>query len=203
MRKSGDIWNIMLETGAILPPHTPCASLVILVRKKDGKLWFCIDMRKLNAHTTNDSYNLTRIEDTLDSLNGALSFTALDLQSGYWQVKMDEASKPLMAFTVGLLGFYKCDSMPFRLVNAPATFQSDGDMFGWSSAQLVSHLSWQHHCVFKMPKDHPVWLGAVFQKLQEAGLQLKPSKCEFFYEITYILGTQNFRKVLQNWWQEN
>ena len=69
-----------------------------------------------------DSYSLPRIEDTLDSLNGAVWFTALDLK-GYWQVEMDETSKPLMAFTVGPLGFYECDHMPFRLVNALATFQ--------------------------------------------------------------------------------
>ena len=49
---------------------------------------------------------------------------ALDLKSGYWQVKMDEESKPLTTFTVG-----PCwDSMSvtechFRLTNAPATFQ--------------------------------------------------------------------------------
>ena len=70
-----------------------------------------------------DSYSLPRIEDTLDSLNGAVWFTALDLKSGFWQVEMDEASKPLMAVTVGLLGFYKCGCMPFGLVNALATFQ--------------------------------------------------------------------------------
>ena len=54
-----------------------------------------------------DSYSLPRIEDTLDSLNGAVWLRALDLKSSYWQVEMDEASKPLMAFTVGPLGFYK------------------------------------------------------------------------------------------------
>ena len=52
-----------------------------------------------------DSYSHPRIEDTLDSLNGAVRFTALDLKSDYWQVEMDEAYKPLMAFTVGQLGF--------------------------------------------------------------------------------------------------
>ena len=52
-----------------------------------------------------DSYSLPRIEDTLDSLNVAVWFRALDLKLGYWQVKMDKASKPLMAFMVGLLGF--------------------------------------------------------------------------------------------------
>ena len=42
---------------------------------------------------------------------------------GYWQVEIDEASKPLMTFTVGPLGFYKCAGMPLGLVNAPAMFQ--------------------------------------------------------------------------------
>ena len=79
---------------------------LILVHKKDGKSQFCIDLRTLNAHTIKDSYSLPQIEDTLDSLNDAVWFTALDLKLGYWQVEMDEISKPLMAFTVGLLGFY-------------------------------------------------------------------------------------------------
>ena len=58
---------------------------------------------------------------TLDSLNGAVWFTTLHLKSGYMQVEMDEASKPLMTFTVGPLEFYKCNCMP--LVNTPDTFQ--------------------------------------------------------------------------------
>ena len=36
---------------------------------------------------------------------------------------MEENSKALTAFTVGPLGFYECEQMPFRLTNAPATFQ--------------------------------------------------------------------------------
>ena len=65
-------------------------------------------------------HSLPRIADTLDSLNEAVWFTALDLMLGYWQVEMDKASKVLMTFMVGLLGFYKCDYMPFGQVNAPA-----------------------------------------------------------------------------------
>ena len=38
-----------LHIGVIWPSHSPLASLVILVCKKDGKLQFCIDLRKLNA----------------------------------------------------------------------------------------------------------------------------------------------------------
>ena len=47
----------------------------------------------------------------------------MDLKSGYWQVKLDDESIPLLAFTVGPLGFYKCVQMLFGLMNAPASFQ--------------------------------------------------------------------------------
>ena len=113
----------MLAVGAIQRSTSPWASPVVLVHKKDGSLWFCIDLRKLNNQTIKDAQSLPRIEDSLDCLNGAAIFMSLDLQSGYWQVEMTEDSKPLTTFTVGPLGFYKCVWMPFGFTNAPATFQ--------------------------------------------------------------------------------
>ena len=121
-----DVWahiQEMLDIGAIHKSHSPWASAVVLVRKKDGGLRFCIDLRKLNDRTIKDAYSLPRIDETLDSLQGSQWFSSLDLKSGYWQVEMDEESKPLTAFTVGPLGFYECERMPFGLTNAPATFQ--------------------------------------------------------------------------------
>ena len=113
----------MLDVGAIRPSNSPWASAVVLVRKKDGKLWFCIDLQKLNAQTIKDAYSLPRIDKMLDCLNGAEWFSSLDLKSGYCQVEMEEDSKALTAFTVGPVSFYKCECMPFGLTNAPATFQ--------------------------------------------------------------------------------
>ena len=113
----------MVEIGAIRKSSSPWASAVVLVRKKDGSLRFCIDLRHLNSRTIKDAYSLPRIEETLDCLNAAKIFTSLDLKSGYWQVEMEEESKPLTAFTVGPLGFFECERMPFGLTNAPATFQ--------------------------------------------------------------------------------
>ena len=79
----------------------------MLVRKKDGALRFCIDLRKLNSRTIKDAQTLPRIEESLDSLCGAVIFTSLDLKSGYWQVELDEDSIPYTAFTVGPLGFLR------------------------------------------------------------------------------------------------
>ena len=70
-----------------------------------------------------DAQSLPRIEDSIDCLDGVTIFTSLDLQSGYWPVELAEASRPLMALTIGPLGFYECVQMSFGLTNAPATFQ--------------------------------------------------------------------------------
>ena len=58
----------MVEVGAIRRSFSPWASTVVLVRKKDGGLRFCIDLRKLNNRTIKDQYSLPRVEDTLDCL---------------------------------------------------------------------------------------------------------------------------------------
>ena len=113
----------MLDIGAIHRSTSPWASPVVLVCKKDGSLRFCINLRKFNNQTIKDAQSLPRIKNSLNCLDGATIFTSLDLQSGYWQVKITEASKPLTAFMVGPLGFYECVWMPFGLTNAPATFQ--------------------------------------------------------------------------------
>ena len=113
----------MIEVGAIRCSNSPWANAVVLVRKKDGSLRFCIDLRRLNARMIKDAYSLPRIDETLDCLGVAIIFTSLDLKSGYWQVEMDEESKALTAFTVGPLVFYECERLPFGLTNALVTFQ--------------------------------------------------------------------------------
>ena len=167
----------MLDIGAICQSHSPWACAVVLVQKKDGSPRFCIDLRKLNQ-TVKDAYSLPQIDKTLDSLQGSQWFFSLDLKSGYWQVKMDEESKPLTAFTVGLLGFYECKRMPFGLTNAPATFQRLmetclGDInFHWCIIYLDDIVIFS-----KDLASHLKRLVAVFQKWEKAGLKLKPSRC--------------------------
>ena len=77
----------MVEVGAIRRNFSPWSSAGDLVRKKDGGLRLCIDLRKLNNRTIKDGYALPRIDDTLDCLHGARWFSTLDLKSGYWQVE--------------------------------------------------------------------------------------------------------------------
>ena len=176
----------MLDVRAICRSTSPWASPVVLACKKDGSLWFCIDLRKLNNQTIKDAQ---RIEDSLNCLDGATIFTSLYLQSGYQQVEMTEASKPLTAFTVGPLGFYKCVWMAFVLTNALATFQH---LMETCLGEI--HLKW---CIIylddiivfsKTPEEHIERLRGVFEKLSAAGLRLKLSKCEFFKSGVAYLG---------------
>ena len=103
----------MLESGTTGPSQSAWCNAVMLVRKKDGGLYFCIYFRHLNTHMKKDSYPLPRIQEVLESLVGAGHFSCLDLKSGFWQIKMDEASKQYTTLTVGNLGFYECSRMPF------------------------------------------------------------------------------------------
>ena len=98
----------MLEIGAIKKSESPCTSTVVLVRKKDSSLRFCIDLGKLNSQTVKDAYSSPQIEDSLDSLNGLYTFSSIELKAEYWQVELDEDSIPLTTFTVGPLDFYEC-----------------------------------------------------------------------------------------------
>ena len=178
----------MLRLGTIRKSCSPWASAIVLVRKKNGKLRFCIDLRKLNSKTLKDSYALPRIEQTLEHLKGSRVFSTLDLTSGYWQVEMAEECKQFTAFTVGPLGFYECEAMPFGATNAPATFQRLmeeclGDLnLNWCIVYLDDVIVFS-----STPEEHLERLEAVFKKLSDAGLKLKPSKCKFFQSsLTYL-----------------
>ena len=168
----------MLRLGAIRRSCSPWASAIVLVRKKNGKLRFCIDLRKLNSKTLKDSYALPRIEQTLESLADSMVYSTIDLTSGYWQVEMAEECKPYTAFTCGPLGFFECETMPFGATNAPATFQrlmEDclGDLnMNWYIVYLDDVIVFS-----KTPDEHLERLEAVFQKISAAGLKT---------EITYL-----------------
>ena len=179
----------MVEVGAIRRTFSPWASAVVLIRKKDGGLRFCINLCKLNNRTIKDGCSLPRIEDSLDCFHGAVWFSTLGLKSGYWQVELEDEAKPLTAFTMDPLGFWKCEHMPFGPTNAPETFQRLME-----SCLGELHLNW---CIIYLddiivfswrPEDHLHRLKAVFNKLKAACLKLKPSKCDLFKQQINYLG---------------
>ncbi|CAF3775116.1 unnamed protein product [Rotaria sp. Silwood1] len=178
----------MLAQGVITPSKSPWASPVVLALKKDGSIRFCIDYRKLNDVTIRDAYPIPRIDDTLDALQHAQFVSTLDLRSGYWQVEMDDNSRPITAF-VTHKGLFECNVMPFGLTNAPATFQRLMDI-------VLAGLKWQCCLVYLDDiivysptfEQHIHDLRNVFTALAEANLTLKASKCHFCRREMKFLG---------------
>ena len=111
----------MLRQGIIKPSDSPWTALVVVVKKKGGKLRFCVDYQQLNKVITKDQFPLPRIDDLLDILGKAKYFSTLDLASGYWQVEIKPEDRPKTAF-ITTEGLYEFNVMPFGLTNAPATF---------------------------------------------------------------------------------
>ena len=185
--KIAQLVNDMLKQ-VVQPSSSAWASPVVLVPKKDGNLRFCVDYRKVNAVTKKDVYPLPRVDDILDTLGKAKYFSTLDLSSGYWQIKMDPATREKSAFTThcGLFEFLR---MPFGLCNSPATFQR-------LMQTILAGLEWKSCYVYiddilvfsKTWEEHLAHLQEVFDRLHKAGLTLKPIKCSFLRESVPFLG---------------
>ena len=180
--------KLMLDAGVIQPSNSPWYNAVVLLRKKDGSLRFCIDFRKLNSLTVKDSHPLPHICETLESLTGAAHYSTFNMNSGFWQVPMDEESKQYTAFTLGSMGLYECESMPFGLCNALPTFQK-------LMQNCLGELNLTYCLIYlddvivfsDMPEEHLRRMRVVFDHLREHCLKLKPSKCEVFKsEINYL-----------------
>jgi len=178
----------LLSAGVIRHSYSPWASNIVLVKRKDGRLRMCTDYRQLNNRTIKDSYALPRIEEILDSLGGMTYFSVLDMKSGYHQVEVDEEHKSRTAFTVGPLGFYEYNRMPFGLANAPATYQRLMEKCLEGLHLKICLVYLDDLIIFsKTYQEHVERIELVLRRLQECNLKLAPKKCKFFKrKVKYV-----------------
>ena len=181
----------MLDTGAIWPSQSVWCNTVVLVRKKDGGLCFCIGFCHLNAHTKKDSYSLLRIQEAIESLVGAGHFSCLDLKSGVLADKNGGGIKTVYCLYGRQFGVFEMwPHALWAMQHARATFQQ---LMQHCLEQIKPHLlphllRWHNHILTDSRRASPPVVHVVFNQFREYNLKLKPPKCSLFKEgINYLV----------------
>ncbi|XP_064490382.1 uncharacterized protein LOC135401724 [Ornithodoros turicata] len=176
----------MLELGVIEQAESDFTSPMILVEVPGKDPRPCIDYRRLNAITRDETYPIPNIEEPVETVSRAKYISTLDLVRGYWQVPLSEGASRYSAF-VTPLGTFRPKMLAFGLKNAPFCFSKlmDRVLSGLSDFALpylddvaVFSNTWEEHLVH---------LRTVLDRLRRAGLTVRPEKCQLGRaEVTYL-----------------
>ena len=168
----------------IEPSTSEWAAPVVLAKKKDGSLRICVDYRRINEVTQTDSYPIPRVDEIIDQLGKAKFITTLDLAWGYWQVPVAPEHRKKTAFVTSY-GLYQFKRMPF---GAPATFQRMMDQIV-RELQPYTSVYIDDLVIFSETwEEHLEHLRVVLGRLQQVGLTIKLSKCQFGMDHCVYLG---------------
>jgi len=168
--------------------QSPCGAPILFAKKPDGTLRLCVDYRALNKITTKNRYPLPLIGELLDRISRAKFFTKFDVRDGYHRLRMAEGEEWKTAFRCRY-GLFEYNVMPFGLCNAPGTFQHYmNDTFrDFLDKFLIIYLD-DLLIYSDTLAEHKKHVRMVLERLQEAGLCLKPSKCQFHVQEVAFLG---------------
>ena len=164
------------------------ASPICLVRRKNGKIRICADLRRLNSVTRPSSYPIPRVDESLEALSGSNLFCTLDMNNAYFQVGVDPRDKDKTAI-ITPFGCHRYSRMPFGCSGAPSTCARLLDIV----LKDVPTSSCVHYfddvVVHGTDFDEVLAkLDCVLTRLQDAGLTLNPEKCELFRSNVTFLG---------------
>ncbi|GBG60817.1 hypothetical protein CBR_g12555 [Chara braunii] len=178
----------LLEKGWIRPSSSSFRAPVLFVRMKKKELRLCIDYRKLNAQTVKNANPLLRVDDLLERLGGAKSFSKLDLKSGYHQLEIRQEDRYKNAFNTRY-GHFEWLVMPFGLTNAPATFQAAMTTEFRHMLDRFVLIYLDHILVYSRSLDeHVEHLRTVLERLRQAKYKANRDKCKFARQELEYLG---------------
>lgn len=187
LRIAKDEFQSMIELGHMRPSKSNYASPLHMVPKKDSTEWRPVgDYRALNAQTIKDNYSVPNISDFTANLHGAKVYSHIDLVKAYHQIPINPEDIHKSAI-ITPFGLFESTRMQFGLCNASATFQRFIDdvlrglhfVYAFVDDILVAS---------KTEEEHVEHLRILFNRLQEYGLSLKPSKCTFGVPTIAFLG---------------
>ncbi|GBM50529.1 Retrovirus-related Pol polyprotein from transposon 17.6 [Araneus ventricosus] len=177
----------MLSMKIIEIGYPDYTSPMILVEGPGKEPRPCVDYRNLNKITKTKFYPLPNIEERIETISSAKYITVLDLSKGYWQIPMSKNAQRLSAFVTNF-GTYIPLRMPFGLKNAPYEFsRMVAQLLEACEDFAVPYLD--DIAVFSvMFQEHIKHLETVLQRIQQADLTIKPSKCKFAQSQVQYLG---------------
>ena len=172
----------------IEPSISPWSSPVVPVRKKDGSIRMCIDYRKLNKVTVADKFPVPNLSDSIFGLQGTNFFTRLDLVRGYYQLPIDDESKPYTAFTTNR-NHWQFKRLSFGLRNAPSAFQREiqAVLSSFPSNKVIAYID-DILIMSNTFHEHVSLVSKVLQTLLTYNIKIKPSKCDWFKSHVEYLG---------------
>ncbi|KAG0425058.1 Retrovirus-related Pol polyprotein from transposon, partial [Dictyocoela muelleri] len=178
--------NDLLRDGIIQKSNSKYSSPTFLIVKKNGDIRLVIDYRELNKLTCVTHYIFPKIWDILVQLKGSLIFSKVDLKSGYYQIAVAKESIKYTAFLIEN-DKYEWLRMPFKLTNAPKTFQKVMD-------NLFSHLEFVkvylddiivHSKTLEIHEKH---FEEVLNIINNNNIKININKSEFFVDKIKFLG---------------
>ena len=145
--------------------------------QKDGTWRPCGDYLRLNEITIPDRYLVPNIQDCSARLADCSYFLKVDLVRGYHQIPVNEEDIPKTA-VITPFGLYEFLRMPFGLKNAAQAYQRLMDTVCRGLNFVFVYLN---EILVAIPNQSQqlAHLRELFQRLDDYGLVLKPSKCEF------------------------
>ena len=194
LKKQIDEW---LKHGVIEETSSPWNSALVPVKKKNGKIRWCVDYRALNEITERDAHPIGNIEDNLNRLSGSKIFSTLDGCGAFHVVPLTKEAQAKTAFSTPW-SQYCFKYLPFGLSNGPATYARLVQMVlqGLPAEMAIPYLD-DTICHSTTIPGHLEALEKVFLAYQKAGLMLQPSKCHFFQQETDYLGHKVSSKGIQ------
>ena len=166
-------------------PTDWCAGMVV-VPKSGGTVRICVDLTKLNQNVRRERLMLPSVEQTLARLGGAMVFSKLDANSGFWQVELTKESSLLTTF-ITPFGRYRFNRLPFGITSAPEHFQRRMYEVLQGLERVVCLID-DILIYGQTQEEHDKHLTEVLHKIAAAGINLNQEKCEISQSQVKFLG---------------